>query len=210
MKKILTLLLLMITVHVTAQTYYRRVINETNTPTSNLWVNSSQPSSGTWAKVGLNFWSKTNLGNTGHLANSSEWANIMPGSQNWLPVLGLGYSYVDITGPLGIGMMNTSVFETDINYKPTNSNAIYRFNTAPILASTQFSESHFSVYPNPTSSMLNIDSDKEFSASLYDLTGKKLLNFSTKTFDISQLASGIYYLDIISEDKRYTKKIVKE
>ncbi|MBC7524222.1 MAG: T9SS type A sorting domain-containing protein, partial [Flavobacterium sp.] len=67
-----------------------------------------------------------------------------------------------------------------------------------------------SVYPNPTTSFLNVSFNKEFSGSICDFTGKKLLSFSTKTVDLSQLASGIYVLDVISEDKRYTKKIIKQ
>ena len=78
------------------------------------------------------------------------------------------------------------------------------------LSDVDFVKTNLTLYPNPVQNVLNIDINQEFSGCIYDLTGKKLLNFSTKTVDISELTSGVYLLDIISEDKRYTKKIIKQ
>ena len=78
-----------------------------------------------------------------------------------------------------------------------------------LLDNAQFTEQVFSVYPNPTQSILNIDTEQEFSASLYDLSGNLLLTSTLKTLDLSSLSSGIYILNIISDDRRYTRKIVK-
>ena len=78
------------------------------------------------------------------------------------------------------------------------------------LSVNDFVNTNLTLYPNPAQNVLNIDINQELSGCIYDLTGKKLLNFSTKTIDISQLKAGIYILDVISEDKRYIKKIIKE
>jgi hypothetical protein len=66
------------------------------------------------------------------------------------------------------------------------------------------------VYPNPTKDLLHFDIEKEILGKITDLTGKTLMNVTTKDIDLSSLSAGIYILDILSEGKRYTKKIIKE
>lgn len=221
MKKILTLLLLStVSTHGFAL-YNRQVFKisgtfETYTFT-NLWVSNTQPS-GNYAVVTsvagvTTYWSTASLGTaSSHLATGTDWALIMPTTWTLNPIDGSYYS--TITSLINnIGLFNTNIFLdgslTSISYRGTTGTTTYRFvNT--YLDNVQFTEQVLSVYPNPTLSILNIDTEQEFLATLYDLSGKKLLNFSTKTIDISQLTSGIYILDIISEDKRYTKKIIKK
>lgn len=85
----------------------------------------------------------------------------------------------------------------------------FTFTKTQVLSTDQFTTSPILVYPNPTSSILNIDFNQGFIGTLYDFTGKKQMDFSTKTVDISQLSSGSYLLEIISKEKRYSKKIIK-
>jgi hypothetical protein len=66
------------------------------------------------------------------------------------------------------------------------------------------------IYPNPTKDVLHIDLQKELSGKITDLTGKTLMNVTTKDIDVSSLVAGIYLLDIVSEDKHFVSKIVKE
>jgi hypothetical protein len=95
-------------------------------------------------------------------------------------------------------------------YYTQSTGKYYRFNSLQVkLATSKFSDLSISVYPNPTSSILNIDFDKSFIGSISDLSGKKVMNFSNTTIDISQLSSGVYILNIISDDKYFNKKIVK-
>jgi hypothetical protein len=68
----------------------------------------------------------------------------------------------------------------------------------------------FSVYPNPTKDFLHIYTENELSGKITDLTGKTLMTINTKDIDVSSLSAGIYLLDIVSDDKRYVSKIVKE
>ncbi|RMA66291.1 T9SS type A sorting domain-containing protein [Ulvibacter antarcticus] len=77
-------------------------------------------------------------------------------------------------------------------------------------------EPNISLYPNPTTDVLNIASD-ELSVSeikIYDSKGsliKKLSNSNiNKTIDVSKFASGIYYVQISSEEKIMTKMFVKQ
>lgn len=76
------------------------------------------------------------------------------------------------------------------------------------------SDIDYYVYPNPTTDVLNIETDKVLSSiRMYDMLGSEVLNkkvSSTKeTIDCSELISGIYML--ITEDEQgrnYTRKVV--
>jgi hypothetical protein len=57
---------------------------------------------------------------------------------------------------------------------------------------------------------LQIIIEKEFFGKISDLTCKTLINVTTKVIDVSSLSAGIYKLYIVSDDKHYTKKIIKE
>jgi hypothetical protein len=78
------------------------------------------------------------------------------------------------------------------------------------LATENFESHIITTYPNPTKDFLHIDLEKEFSGSIYDITGKTLMNVNTKDVDVSSLSAGIYLLDITSEGKHYVSKIVKQ
>lgn len=78
------------------------------------------------------------------------------------------------------------------------------------LTNPEFEKENIVIYPNPTQNNFHIDFEKEFTGTIYDITGKSLLNVNTKDIDVSSLSPGIYLLDIISDNKRYTKKIIKQ
>jgi len=67
------------------------------------------------------------------------------------------------------------------------------------------------VYPNPTKNTLNIVTDLDIKANLYDINGKILKsNIIEKQVDLSNLPSGIYFLNIEHEGQIYNKRIIKE
>jgi len=243
MKKILTLLVMLVTALMFSNTRY-------------LYRSTSKPSLLPYQTWFSDIYIDTNASNTiwyavavnGHLCVGSttpilgSLSNIFPDSifqyTSTFATYGNAKYAVIGAGAGGLNSFTTSLNSIawqylfyDIGYNSVEKEVLYRDNIyyywfssdpelitipnvnsngSPVLKNDQFKNLDFSIYPNPTSSILNIETDNQFTASLYDLTGKKLLNFSTKTFDISQLASGIYYLDIILEDKRYTKKIIKQ
>ena len=74
-------------------------------------------------------------------------------------------------------------------------------------------EYNISIYPNPATTTLNLSSTgtSDFELSILDITGKvikteKMLD-QTFTFDVSDLASGIYMLRLVSTDG--ASKVVK-
>ena len=67
------------------------------------------------------------------------------------------------------------------------------------------------VYPNPTSDILNIITELDINVNVYDITGKIIkLDHTEKQIDLSNLPSGVYFLNIIHEGNTYNKRIIKE
>lgn len=70
------------------------------------------------------------------------------------------------------------------------------------------------VYPNPTNGVINIDFNQsttlDYQIALMDAYGKILINNKNlKSIDITSYSNGFYYLQIESEGRKFTKKIVK-
>ena len=81
-----------------------------------------------------------------------------------------------------------------------------------------FGLSDFAVYPNPTSSVLNIQSklnNKISEVNVYDLLGKQLLNkkiaVSITEIDMTNYSPGLYLLEVVSENNQKSiHKIIKK
>ncbi|MFE3846517.1 T9SS type A sorting domain-containing protein [Flavobacterium sp. LB3P45] len=90
------------------------------------------------------------------------------------------------------------------------------YNTLGIAENVQLSNTIL-LFPNPVHNQLNINTDhqKIKKITLIDLTGKKLgnilpsLNESIYNIDVSQLASGTYFLTIYTEKEIISKKFLK-
>jgi len=67
------------------------------------------------------------------------------------------------------------------------------------------------VYPNPTNDIINIDSTVDIIYSVYDMTGRVIIKDSSKKeVDLSNVESGVYFLNIKYEDQIFNKRIIKE
>ena len=68
-----------------------------------------------------------------------------------------------------------------------------------------------SIYPNPTSDMLNIDGNyTQLKVVIYNVLGKEILNKSIiNNIDISHLDNGVYILQLLDGLKLITRKIIK-
>jgi len=68
-------------------------------------------------------------------------------------------------------------------------------------------------YPNPTTEMLFIETDKDLMLTIYDLSGKQITNkklvIGKNTINLSDIQSGIYLSTIYSNNNSATFKIVK-
>ncbi len=68
------------------------------------------------------------------------------------------------------------------------------------------------IYPNPTSTILYIDTDLNVKVvNIIDLTGKlvKTIAPENNTINVAELSNGIYFLQLIGDDKTITQKFVK-
>jgi hypothetical protein len=85
------------------------------------------------------------------------------------------------------------------------------------LSTEEFSKDSFTIYPNPSSGLFNIQTAKPmtFDYTIFDVTGKIILsqkNVSTKgnkyTFNLNNYANGVYFLNMTSENSTITKKLM--
>ena len=95
---------------------------------------------------------------------------------------------------------------------------IYKFkiNSQAVLASvsSEIIENKFNrptLYPNPTSSLLALNSDKEYDIEVYDMAGNKVMELTGNTIDMSHLSSATYIVKALDkvENEEVSYKVVK-
>lgn len=120
-----------------------------------------------------------------------------------------GYAVGDI-------IPNTASIYFDFN--PAIVTNMFQTEFVAVLESETFLTDEFAVYPNPTSSILNIQSKLNMTISevnVYDLLGKQFLNkkmaVSSTEIDMTNYSPGLYLLEVISEDNQKSiHKIIKK
>lgn len=78
------------------------------------------------------------------------------------------------------------------------------------------SSNNFTLYPNPTSDNITIsmtgNNRRNADIRIYDMTGKEVKNYTTTnsllTINRENLQSGIYFVTITLNDKRFTQKLI--
>lgn len=71
-------------------------------------------------------------------------------------------------------------------------------------------EVQLSLWPNPTTSVVNIDADEAVRCELLDMQGRVLMRTAERSFDLSSLPSGVYHLRVLTADGTTVRKIVKQ
>jgi len=85
----------------------------------------------------------------------------------------------------------------DLNNETTNIN--------------EFGETQIVVFPNPTRDAINIVSNLQVNAVLYNSMGQSVLQeINVNRLDLSQFEAGIYHLILTYDNLKFTKKIVKQ
>ena len=86
----------------------------------------------------------------------------------------------------------------------------------PVLAVSNFETSEFSVYPNPTQNVWNINSSNQIvkSVEVYDVVGKQVVSLKPNTtevsIDASSLPNGFYIAKIATETGSKSIKLIKK
>ena len=90
------------------------------------------------------------------------------------------------------------------------------FTTSGVATITDFTTSNFNIFPIPTTNKITVqlhDLQSIFNISITDVQGKKIFSKQglrqETTLDISKLSKGLYFVNIQTENRRFTKKIIK-
>jgi len=79
------------------------------------------------------------------------------------------------------------------------------------LSNANNQKNDFSVYPNPTSDYLNIQSEEEIlEVTIFNLQGKQILKSNIERVDVSNLTSGIYLIEIKTNSGKAFRKFIKK
>ena len=127
--------------------------------------------------------------------------------QYYLEILGLSSSQIEMENT---GMYTTLCYESSSN---TMEDYLSCFLEAPV-NTTELENAELSVYPNPTAGILNIVHSKSIDKiKIINTQGQVVYHTKAESnpiaIDISHLNTGVFTLKIISGNKTYQRKIIK-
>ena len=98
---------------------------------------------------------------------------------------------------------------TDPN--PSNNQACLTVNRGSSTGINEVAEGEVNVYPNPATTVINIDNAEGAQISLFDINGRMINNINSasanQTIDASNLAKGMYIVRIANGNNVITKKV---
>ena len=128
-------------------------------------------------------------------------------------------NFTDTETPINTNANTTYNFSVDETIAESIATNRFEIRIENTLGTETFNNNGFSVYPNPTSGVLKISSDRHLSdfeqLEIYDMNGRLVSTTSLKnhdakniTIDVNQLTSGIYVLKLVSLHQEYTAKVI--
>ena len=177
-----------------------------NLPVSNIIVKQgftlvehTIPAGKAWQWIGISTSSKEDVSDyssinwQNHFGGYVEKYHIFKEGQN----LGIGWQQSNLSS----GSDCQDCYFTFIEYDLTAQN----------LAINMPQQTKPTLYPNPTSSLLALNSDKEYHIEVYDMKGNKVMALKGNTIDMSHLSSATYIVKALDkvENEKLTYKIVK-
>ena len=113
-----------------------------------------------------------------------------------------------------------SLLPTECDYSTLTDTATLEFST-PLTESVVLSISEnelsklFQIYPNPTKDILFFDVKNDIqilSISLFNMLGSKIveINNPTNKLNLSNINTGVYFINIQTDKGKFTKRLVKE
>jgi len=142
-------------------------------------------------KYVLGAWTKMGSSINGEMAN--DWSG-------WAVALSDDGSEVAIGAPYNDGNGN-------------GSGQVRVYDLSVALSTHDLSYSQFSVYPNPATNNINIELNNNSifeRANIYNVSGQFIKSSKANTIDISQLVSGVYFVEVETEHSKSVKKIIKK
>ena len=91
---------------------------------------------------------------------------------------------------------------------------LYKLNLSTLnTLENSVSEKKLIIFPNPSNSFLNIQTDSEITAiKIIDITGRstRINNFLNKRIDVSSLLNGVYFIEIQTNEGILKSKFIKQ
>ena len=177
-----------------------------NLPVSNIIVKQgftlvehTIPAGKAWQWIGISTSSKEDVSDyssinwQNHFGGYVEKYHIFKEGQN----LGIGWQQTNLSS----GRDCQDCYFTFIEYDLTAQN----------LAINMPQQTKPTLYPNPTSSLLALNSDKEYHIEVFDMKGNKVMALKGNTIDMSHLSSATYIVKALDklENKEVSYKVVK-
>ena len=123
--------------------------------------------------------------------------------------------YIDITSYAGNDVLvKFESYNKKGNHLYIDNIWVYEGNE-PLGINESVTTNQISIYPNPANEVItvNVANESLSRIEIYDITGKLVLTQTTTqqetTIDIKDLNSGMYLINIISEDAKYSERIIK-
>ncbi len=89
-------------------------------------------------------------------------------------------------------------------------NDIWEFDPDDILGTEEYDTIIFTISPNPTQNILHIKSKEQFeTVKIYSLQGILIKEGVASSIDVSQLSTGMYFVQVTIDNKTTTKKFIK-
>lgn len=143
--------------------------------------------------------------------------NLVPSSVNNTNSQGYVTFKIKPTAGYAVGTIIENAAEIYFDYNPAIYTNIFETEFVNALSSESYKLLDFAVYPNPTNNMVTIQNKDNAIISkvvLVDILGKNIktstYNSSEVSMDISNLNSGIYFIEIYSNEVKTVKKIIKK
>lgn len=81
----------------------------------------------------------------------------------------------------------------------------------PSLSNQKQNKINFTIYPNPTSEVLNIQTEEFINyVTIFSVSGKQLIQTSSTSIDVSLLHSGTYFVELQTNKGKETKLFIKK
>ncbi|WP_136482742.1 T9SS type A sorting domain-containing protein [Cognatitamlana onchidii] len=85
------------------------------------------------------------------------------------------------------------------------------YNLSAVLSTQSFEKDYFSYYPNPVKDFLNININKGLElkqVNIYNLQSQYLYSVKSSKIDVSNLSSGFYFIEVVTNEGKSAKKII--
>jgi hypothetical protein len=125
------------------------------------------------------------------------------------------WAYADLSKFGYVDSISFKLESTDVGQFGMNTPAFFCIDNFEYDVKTSINEvankSMFSIYPNPSSSSINIDFNEHYSTiRIIDIQGEMVLQSKQKNIDINGLGNGIYMVQLETENGVLNSKFVKQ